>query len=461
MRIAMIGAGYVGLVTGACFADFGHEVVCVDVDAEKIARLNEGRVPIFEPGLAELVALNRRAGRLFFTSDTSRALVSVEAAFIAVGTPARVEDGAADLSYVEAATRAIAEYADGFLVVVLKSTAPIGTCDAVEARLAEGGAKGGFSVVSNPEFLREGAAIGDFKRPDRVVVGVEDERAKRVMADIYRPLAQSGAPIVYTTRRSAELIKYAANVFLAMKVTFINEIADLCESVGGDVVDVANGVGLDSRIGRKFLSAGPGFGGSCFPKDTVALTRFAKEARAPLRLVETLVEVNVERKLAMARKIVRACGGSMSGKRVAVLGLTYKPNTDDMRDAPSLTIVPALKAAGAKIVAFDPEGMASARAQLPEIEFSASAYECVEGADALAIVTEWDAFRALDMARVKASMRTPVVVDLRNVYDPEAMRGLGFIYEGVGRGAAASRSSPPSRGRRRTSEELSLDRLRP
>jgi UDPglucose 6-dehydrogenase len=436
MRIAMIGSGYVGLVSGACFADFGHEVVCVDKDAAKIAALRAGHVPIYEPGLSEIVVANQRAGRLSFTTDIREALRGAKAAFIAVGTPTIPGEGAADMRFVYQAAREIAEASDGYLVVINKSTSPIGACDAIERLIAERVPRDRFAVVSNPEFLREGAAIDDFKQPDRVVVGVEDEAARGVMREIYRPLERNGSPVVYTTRRTAELIKYAANVYLAMKVTFINEIADLCEKVGGDVLDVADGIGLDKRIGRKFLNPGPGFGGSCFPKDTLALTRLAADARSPMRLVETLVDVNEKRKVAMAHKIIKACGGSVAGKTIAILGLTYKPDTDDMRDAPSLVIVPILQAAGARIVAFDPEGAKTAEALLPGVIFASDPYACLDGADALVVITEWNAFRTLDLARVKAALREPVVVDLRNIYSQETMSALGFRYEGIGRGAA-------------------------
>jgi len=435
MRIAMVGAGYVGLVSGACLADFGHEIVCIDKDAAKIAALREGQAPIYEPGLSELVVANQRAGRLAFAADIAEGMRGAQAVFIAVGTPTLAGDGAADMRYVFQAAREIADAIDSFVVVVNKSTSPIGTCDTIERLIGERVAKDRFAVVSNPEFLREGAAIDDFKQPDRVVVGVEDEAARLVMREIYRPLERNGSPIVYTTRRTAELVKYAANVFLAMKVTFINEIADLCEKVGGDVMDVAHGVGLDKRIGRRFLNPGPGFGGSCFPKDTLALTKLAIDARSPMRLVETLVDVNDKRKVAMAGKIVRACGGSVKGKRIAVLGLTYKPNTDDMRDAPSLVILPLLQQAGATIVAFDPEGATQAAKLLPGVEFANGPYACLEGADALVVVTEWDAFRALDLARIKAALREPVVIDLRNIYPQSAMRAMGFKYVGIGRGA--------------------------
>jgi len=432
MRIAMVGAGYVGLVSGACLSDFGHEVVCIDKDADKIEALRRGQIPIFEPGLQEVVANNVRAGRLSFSPDI-KAAKGAKAIFIAVGTPTKADDGQADLTYVRAAAREIADIVNDGAVVVMKSTVPVGTGDEIEAIIADRAPLKRVSVVSNPEFLREGTAIDDFKQPDRVVIGVEDEDGRKVMREIYRPLELNQTALLFTSRRSSELIKYAANAYLAMKVAFINEISDLCEQVGGDIQDVARGVGLDNRIGYRFLNAGPGFGGSCFPKDTLALMKIAKEAGAPLRLVETLVEANENRKLAMARKIVKACGG-VKGKTIAVLGLTFKPNTDDMRSAPSLTIVPVLQAEGARVVAFDPEGAKSAKELLPDIEFADGPYSCVQGADALVIITEWDAFRALDLARVKAALRQPIVVDLRNIYRREEMIALGFHYESLGRG---------------------------
>jgi UDPglucose 6-dehydrogenase len=434
MRIVMIGAGYVGLVSGACLADFGHEVVCVEVDASKVAALRQGHVPIYEPGLSELVIANQAAERLSFTTSLKDAARGAKAIFIAVGTPSLAEVGSADMRQVYDAAREIAEVIEDFTVIVVKSTVPIGAGDEVERVIAKRAPPESYAVVSNPEFLREGAAIEDFKRPDRVVVGVADERAREVMGEIYQPIARNGGPIIYTSRRSSEMIKYAANVFLAMKVTFINEIADLCEQLGADVLDVSQGIGLDNRIGRKFLNPGPGFGGSCFPKDTLALTRLAAEARAPIRLVETLVDVNDKRKVAMAAKVVAACGGSVAGKRIAVLGLTYKPRTDDMRDAPSLVIVPELQAAGARIVAYDPEGVRMAKAVLPGVEFAENAYACLKGADAAVIVTEWDEFRALDLNRVKAALVTPIVVDLRNIYPIKTMKSLGFRYVCIGRG---------------------------
>jgi UDPglucose 6-dehydrogenase len=434
MRIVMIGAGYVGLVSGACLADFGHEVVCVDTDLKKVEALRRGQVPIFEPGLSELVLANQAAGRLMFSTSLKEASRGAKAIFIAVGTPSLAEVGSADMRYVYDAARSIAEVIEDFTVVVVKSTVPIGAGDEVEKVIAQTIPRERFAVVSNPEFLREGAAIEDFKQPDRVVVGLDDERAREVMADIYRPIARVGSPIVVTARRSSEMIKYAANVFLAMKVTFINEIADLCERLGADVLDVSKGIGLDERIGARFLNPGPGFGGSCFPKDTLALTKLAADAKAPIRLVETLVDVNDKRKVAMADKVINSCGGSVAGKRLAILGLTYKPKTDDMRDAPSLVIIPLLQAAGAKIVAYDPEGHKMAKPLLAGVDFAESAYACIDGADAAVVVTEWDEFRALDLARMKQTLKQPVVVDMRNIYEIDRMKALGFKYVCVGRG---------------------------
>jgi UDPglucose 6-dehydrogenase len=433
MRVAMIGTGYVGLVSGACFADFGHDVVCIDKDAGKIDRLLKGEIPIFEPGLDDLVERNVREGRLSFTLDGAEAIKAADAVFIAVGTPTRRGDGHADLSYVYAAAEEIAGLLDGFTVIVTKSTVPVGTGDEVEAIIRKTRPDAQFAVVSNPEFLREGAAIEDFKRPDRVVVGTDDERARAVMNELYRPLFLNETPIVFTGRRTSELIKYAANAFLAMKITFINEMADLCEAVGADVQQVAKGIGLDKRIGGKFLNAGPGYGGSCFPKDTLALVRTASDAGAPVRLIEATVAVNDARKKAMAGKVAKAVDGDLKGKTVGVLGLTFKPNTDDMRDAPSLDIIPALQALGATIQAFDPEGH-EARQMLKDVDFKASAYEAVEGADAVVIITEWDQFRALDLDRMKLLMKSPTVIDLRNIYRPEDMRARGFRYTSVGRG---------------------------
>lgn len=433
MRVAMIGSGYVGLVSGACFADFGHVVTCIDKDEKKIGKLKKGQIPIFEPGLDALVEKNVREGRLFFEVDGAKAIREADAVFIAVGTPSRRGDGFADLSFVYAAAEEIADLMDGYTVVVTKSTVPVGTGDEVERIIRKRRPDAEFSVVSNPEFLREGAAISDFKQPDRVVVGTDSDQAQAVMRELYRPLLQEQAPIIFTGRRTSEIIKYAANAFLAMKITFINELADLCEAVGGDVSEVARGIGLDSRIGPKFLQAGPGYGGSCFPKDTLALTRTAAEAGAPLQIVETVVRVNEARKRAMARKVIAAMGGDVQNKQIAVLGLAFKPNTDDMRDAPSLDIIPALQAAGANIRAFDPEGMDEAKKMLNGVEFAHNPYECVQGADAVVIITEWDQFRALDLDRVKKALKAPVIVDLRNVYNPDEVRNEGFKYVSIGR----------------------------
>ncbi len=434
MRVAMIGTGYVGLVSGACFADFGHQVTCVDKDPSKIERLERGEIPIFEPGLEDLVATNVRDGRLSFALDGAEAIRAADAVFIAVGTPSRRGDGHADLSYVHAAAEEIAGLIEGFTVIVTKSTVPVGTGDEIEAIIRERRPDADFAVVSNPEFLREGAAIEDFKRPDRVVVGTEDERARAVMRELYRPLNLNETPILFTGRRTSELIKYAANAFLAMKITFINEMADLCEAVGADVQQVARGIGLDNRIGSKFLHAGPGYGGSCFPKDTLALVRTAADAGSPVRLIETTVEVNDARKKAMAGRVAAVLEGELAGKTVALLGLTFKPNTDDMRDAPSLDVAPALIAMGARVQAFDPEGMAEAAHLLPGVAFKDGPYDAVEGADVVVILTEWDQFRALDLNRVKRLLRQPVMVDLRNVYRPEDMRARGFRYASIGRG---------------------------
>jgi len=429
----MIGTGYVGLVSGACFADFGHVVTCVDKDASKIEKLLKGEIPIFEPGLDDLVAQNVREGRLFFTTEPTEAIRNADAIFIAVGTPSRRGDGHADLSYVYGAAEEIADLIQGYTIVVTKSTVPVGTGDEVEKIIKKRRPDADFAVVSNPEFLREGAAIADFKRPDRIVVGTDDERARELMRELYRPLYLNETPILFTERRTSELIKYAANAFLAMKITFINEIADLCEAVDANVQEVARGIGLDNRIGRKFLNAGPGYGGSCFPKDTLALMKTARDSGAPIELIETTVRVNAARKQAMAHKIAEAMGGDVSGKTVAILGLTFKPNTDDMRDAPSLDIIPALVAEGARVRAFDPEGMHEAKGMLRDVEFAAGPYECVQGADAVAIITEWDQFRALDLARVKAALKAPVVVDLRNIYNPAEMAAKGFTYVSLGR----------------------------
>ncbi len=437
MRVAMIGSGYVGLVSGACFADFGHVVTCIDNDASKIDRLNQGEIPIFEPGLDRLVETNIAEQRLFFTTQADVAIREADAVFIAVGTPSRRGDGHADLSYVYAAAEQIAGLISGFTVVVTKSTVPVGTGDEIEAIIRRVRPDADFAVVSNPEFLREGAAISDFKRPDRVVVGTMDERAQEVMRELYRPLSLNEAPLMFTSRRTSELIKYAANAFLAMKITFINEMADLCEKVDADVQQVARGIGLDNRIGSKFLNAGPGYGGSCFPKDTLALVRTAADAGAPTRLIETTVAVNDARKKAMAVRVAKALGadgsdGCLAGKTVGVLGLAFKPNTDDMRDAPSLDIVPALQTMGAHVQAFDPEAH-EARLLLKTVDFKDNPYAAVEGADVAVIITEWDQFRALDLQRIKDQMRQPVVVDLRNIYKPDMMEKLGFAYSRIGR----------------------------
>lgn len=433
MKIAMVGSGYVGLVSGACFADFGHDVVCIDKDASKIARLDEGIMPIFEPGLAELVASNVKGGRLSFSTDLAGSIAGAQAIFIAVGTPSRRGDGHADLSYVYAVAQELSEHLTEPAVIVTKSTVPVGTGDEVERIIADSGTAVKFAVVSNPEFLREGAAIGDFKRPDRIVIGSEDEWAQGVMKEVYRPLFLNKAPILFTSRRSSELIKYAANAFLATKITFINEMADLCEKVGADVQDVSRGIGLDGRIGSKFLHAGPGYGGSCFPKDTLALLKTAEDFGSPVRLVEAVVKVNDSRKRAMGRKVIEALGGEARGKRVALLGLTFKPNTDDMRDAPSIAVVQTLLDAGAEVVAYDPEGMEAAAEIMPGVEMATNAYAAIEGADAVVLVTEWDAFRGIDFNRVKRLAKAPVIVDLRNVYDAKELRAAGFEYSSVGR----------------------------
>jgi UDPglucose 6-dehydrogenase len=435
MRIAMIGTGYVGLVSGACFADFGHRVTCVDTDAGKIAALDRGEIPIFEPGLDDLVAASVKAGRLDFTTDLAGPVGEADAVFIAVGTPSRRGDGHADLSYVHAAAREIAGALRGFTVVVTKSTVPVGTGDEVERIIRETNPQADIAVASNPEFLREGAAIRDFKHPDRIVVGTSDERARKLMGEVYRPLYLNQAPIMYTGRRTAELIKYAANAFLATKITFINEMADLAEKVGADVQEVARGIGLDNRIGTKFLNAGPGFGGSCFPKDTRALLKTALDHDVPLRIVEAVLAVNDNRKRAMARKVAAALGGSLRGRTVGVLGLTFKPDTDDMREAPSIPLVTGLLDLGARVRAYDPAGMEQARHDLPDIAYCSDAYDCASGADALVIVTEWVQFRALDLPRLKREMAQPVIVDLRNIYRREDMTAHGFVYESVGRGA--------------------------
>ena len=444
MRIAVIGTGYVGLVSGACFSEFGVAVTCVDKDQTKIARLQKGEIPIYEPGLDQIVQNNMRAGRLAFTTDLISAVAGADAVFIAVGTPSRRGDGHADLTYVFGAAEEIAAALTGYTVLVTKSTVPVGTGRRVAEIVRAARPDAEFDVVSNPEFLREGSAIQDFMRPDRVVIGAETERAQEIMRELYRPLYLIETPMIFTSIETAELTKYAANSFLAAKISFINEMADLCEQVGADVQDVAKGIGLDGRIGRKFLHAGPGYGGSCFPKDCLALVKTAQDAGAPTTIVETVVKVNETRKQRMAERIIRACGGSVQGKTVAVLGLTFKPNTDDMRDSPSLTIVPALQRAGAAVRAFDPEGMEEATKLLSGIRFCANAYEAMEGADALVIVTEWNEFRALDLKRVASLLRSPTVIDLRNIYKPADMADAGFYYFSIGR-----RSVEPARSEQR------------
>ncbi|WP_295558527.1 UDP-glucose/GDP-mannose dehydrogenase family protein [uncultured Hyphomicrobium sp.] len=433
MRIAVVGSGYVGLVSGACLADFGHEVVCIDSDASKIEALQRGVMPIYEPGLDHIVAKNAAAKRLVFTTELREAVSQAEAVFIAVGTPSRRGDGHADLSYVYAVARDIAPNLKRFTVVITKSTVPVGTGDEVERIIREANPQADVAVVSNPEFLREGAAIEDFKRPDRIVIGIEDERARAVMTEVYRPLYLNKAPLVFTARRTSELIKYASNAFLAMKITFINEIADLCEAVGSNVQDVAHGIGLDKRIGGKFLHAGPGYGGSCFPKDTLALVKTAQDYGSPLRLIETTVAINDQRKRAMARKVARAIGSDIRGKTVALLGLTFKPNTDDMRESPAISIVQGLQDGGAIVRAFDPEGMEAAKSCVSDVVYGADPYAIAEGADALVLVTEWDAFRALDFPRLKALMNDPLFVDLRNVYRRDLIARHGFRYVSIGR----------------------------
>jgi len=433
MRVAMIGTGYVGLVSGACFSNFGHHVVCVDKDASKIASLKKGVIPSFEPGLDRLVADNVAAGRLSFTTDLATAVPDAEAVFIAVGTPSRRGDGYADLTYVYDAAAEIADTLKSYAVVVTKSTVPVGTSHKVEEIIRTRQPKAEFDVASNPEFLREGSAIEDFQRPDRVVVGADSDRARNVMRALYRPLfLNDKTPFVFTSKESSELIKYASNAFLAMKITFINEMADLCEKSGADIQDVARGIGLDGRIGSKFLNAGPGYGGSCFPKDTLALVRQAAEFDAPSRLIESVVEVNSLRKKRMAEKIIRAFG-SVEGKTVAILGVTFKPNTDDMRDSPSLDIVPALQAAGATVRAFDPEGMKEASKLMPGVLWAQSTYEALAGSDGVVILTEWNEFRALDFPRMKSVMKRPLLIDLRNIYNPREALDAGFEYHSVGR----------------------------
>jgi UDPglucose 6-dehydrogenase len=435
MKIAMVGSGYVGLVSGACLAEFGHTVVCIDKDQSKIDRLRDGIMPIYEPGLEALVANNVKAGRLSFTTGLEEGIRGANAIFIAVGTPSRRGDGHADLSFVYAVAREVAECLSNDAVLVTKSTVPVGTGDEVERILAQSGTPHRTAVVSNPEFLREGAAIGDFKRPDRIVIGTDDAFGREIMEEVYRPLYLNKSPIVFTSRRSAELIKYAANAFLATKITFINEVADLCEKVGANVQDVAHGIGLDGRIGSKFLHAGPGYGGSCFPKDTLALLKTAEDYDSPLRLVEAVAKVNDTRKRAMGRKVIEAMGGADAarGKRVAMLGLTFKPNTDDMRDSPAIAVAQALADCGISVCAYDPEGMEAARPLMPHVEMASDPYAAIDGSDAVVIVTEWDAFRALDLARVKQLANAPVLIDLRNIYDPARVRAAGFTYASVGR----------------------------
>jgi UDPglucose 6-dehydrogenase len=432
-RIVMVGSGYVGLVSGACFADFGHEVTCVDSNADKIAALNAGVMPIYEPGLDALVAKTTKSGHLSFTTELAPAVKGADVVFIAVGTPSRRGDGHADLSFVYAAAEEIADAMDGFCVVVTKSTVPVGTGDAVEALIRARKQDADFAVVSNPEFLREGAAISDFKRPDRIVVGTNDPRAKAMMQEVYRPLSLNEAPLMITDRRTSELIKYAGNAFLATKITFINEMADLCEKLGADVQQVARGIGLDRRIGPKFLNAGPGYGGSCFPKDTLALIRTAQEHGAPARIVETVERVNRERKAAMAARVIAACGGSVTGKKIAVLGLAFKPQTDDMREAPSIALIHGLQKAGATIIAHDPAAMEQAKTVLSDVTYAETPYACVDGADALVIVTEWEEFRALNMSRIKTLLKEPILIDLRNIYRREELAPLGFRYASIGR----------------------------
>ena len=433
MKIAIVGSGYVGLVTGVCLADFGHDVVCIDKDSSKIEALRQGQIPIYEPGLSELVASNAASGRLTFSTDLAASVAPAEVVFIAVGTPSRRGDGHADLTYVYGVAREVAQSVDGFTVVVTKSTVPVGTGDEVAHIIAQTNPGADVAVVSNPEFLREGAAIDDFKRPDRIVVGLEDERARPVMTEVYRPLYLNQAPLMFTNRRTAEMIKYAANAFLAMKITFINEVSDLCEAAGANVQDVARGIGLDNRIGSKFLHAGPGYGGSCFPKDTQAFVKIGQDFGSPMRLVETTVSINDQRKRAMSRKVIAACRGDVRGKTIGVLGLTFKPNTDDMREAPSIDIVRGLQDRGAKVVAYDPQGMKAAGEMMDNVTFASNAYEVGEGADALVLITEWNEFRSLDFERLKGVMKTPVLVDLRNVYRRDEVTRHGFEYHSVGR----------------------------
>ncbi|MEB2845422.1 nucleotide sugar dehydrogenase [Rhizobiales bacterium RZME27] len=432
MRITMIGSGYVGLVSGVCFADFGHDVICVDKDKSKIDALEKGIMPIYEPGLDQIVAENVKSGRLTFSTDVPNSVKDADVVFIAVGTPSRRGDGHADLSYVYAAAKEIAEHCSGFTVVVTKSTVPVGTGDEVERIVKEANPNADIAVVSNPEFLREGAAIEDFKRPDRIVIGLDDDRARGVMTEVYRPLYLNQAPLLFTARRTSELIKYAANGFLAMKITFINEIADLCEKVGANVQDVSRGIGLDGRIGAKFLHAGPGYGGSCFPKDTLALAKTAQDHESPMRLIETTISINDNRKRAMGRKVISALEGDVRGKKIAVLGLTFKPNTDDMRDSPAIAVIQTLQDGGATVAAYDPEGMENAKKLIAGIDYVAGPYDAIADADAIVIVTEWNQFRALDLPRAKGMMKSPILVDLRNIYRPAEVAKHGFAYHGIG-----------------------------
>ena len=431
MRVVMIGTGYVGLVSGACFADFGHHVTCIDKDASKIERLEQGIMPIYEPGLDVLVESNVKAGRLNFDTNAANVIKDAEVVFIAVGTPTRRGDGHADLSYVYAAAEEIAGLIDGYTVIVNKSTVPVGTGDEVEAIIAKTNPAAEFDVASNPEFLREGAAIEDFKRPDRIVVGAESERAFDTMRELYRPLYLNASPLLTTERRTAELIKYAANAFLAVKISFINEISDLCDAVGANVQEVAKGIGLDNRIGSKFLHAGPGYGGSCFPKDTLALSKTAHDYNSPITIVDTVIDVNDRRKAAMVDRIISACGGSVEGKTIAILGLTFKPNTDDMREAPSLVIIPGLQSKGGTIRAFDPEGMEEAKSLLEDVTYCEDEYECMQGADAAVILTEWNQFLALDLKRIASTLESPTLIDLRNIYTLDEVSDLD--YHSIGR----------------------------
>ncbi|MFC7049251.1 UDP-glucose dehydrogenase family protein [Emcibacter nanhaiensis] len=439
MRVTVVGTGYVGLVSGTCFSEFGHEIICVDKDADKIERLKAGEIPIYEPGLDQLVEKNVREERLHFTTDLAEAVPGSDAVFIAVGTPSRRGDGHADLSYVYAAAEEIASLLEGYTVVVTKSTVPVGTGREIEKLISNIRPEADFDVASNPEFLREGAAIEDFMRPNRIVIGTDSARAREIMRDLYRPLYLNETPIVNTARETSELIKYASNAFLATKISFINEIADLCEVLGADVQDVARGMGLDKRIGPKFLHAGPGYGGSCFPKDTLALLRTGELNQVPLKIVEAVVDVNRERKLKMADRIIEACGGSVEGKKIAVLGLAFKPNTDDMRESPALDIIPVLQQNGAEVHAFDPAAMEEARNYLTDIRYASSPYDAMDGADALVIVTEWNEFRALDLKRVKSLLNSPLLVDLRNIYAKANPAAEGFDYYGVGKGRVIER----------------------